>query len=37
MNLYENGFQCLEIYQTSGEMAFLPRELLVRLRRRRFL
>lgn len=37
MNLYENGFQCLEIYQTNGEMAFLPRELLVCICRRRFL
>ena len=27
---YENGFQCLEIYQKNGKKTFLPRELLVR-------
>ena len=33
MNLYENGFQCLEIYQKNGESAFLQGDLLVRIYR----
>lgn len=37
MILYENGSQCLEIYQKSGENIFLPRELLVRKHRLPFL
>ena len=36
MNLYENGFQCLETYQKNGESAFLPGELLVRMYRPQF-